>query len=141
MLALSQLCEGEGGKSAKSTGPCAKESEIMDFSLGKKTNKNPADFRNRGSLGKDSPGQLPSPVNPRISPAPLPQIKYLELYSEVMYEPKKQQRRSRTSVLTDIHLCMKPQVPHKISAYSHKGLPGETRQTSGRISFYQLKFF
>lgn len=95
------------------TGSCAKESSsIMDFSQGKKNQKNPADFRNRGSLDKDSPGQLPSHVNPCKSPACLPQIKYLGLHSEIMYEPKKfkGQKRSRTYVFADIHLCMKSQV-------------------------------
>lgn len=37
MLELSQLIEREGGKSAKSTGPCVDESGITDLSLGKRT--------------------------------------------------------------------------------------------------------
>lgn len=66
MLALSQFCEGEGEKSAKSTGPCAKGSGNMGFSLGKNPKQNITtnrqqnpEFRTRGSLGKDSSGHVP----------------------------------------------------------------------------------
>lgn len=42
MLELSQISEREGGKSAKSTGTCADESDITDLSLGKRTTKKPS---------------------------------------------------------------------------------------------------
>jgi len=132
--------KGRVERQLKALGHLQNKSDIMDLSLEKKPTKPPpVDFRNRGSLGKDSPGQLPSQVNPCMSPAPLPQVKYLRLHSEVMYELK--QHKSRIYVLTDINLCMKPQVPHKVAAYSLKRLSGEAGQTSGRIIFYQLKFF